>query len=691
MFKGPKNNQLAEKLRAILKNSGSESNVKLPSQFRQSVVEITEDVASKNQEIKLPSNAPFFVRGKGKPYEKWAVLVEQEAGVRFYFFRKNNFVFDYFERTELTLRLGRVELLLNGFERENIKNEQRRLFLILNEDGLTREFSSSGEWKKISVNKNKSASLRPENSLVKPSIFGNTISSRQPQILEEKFKVTSIEKFSERGFDWVKPIQKKPELRFDFGKGRFSQLAEPGQVSITEIVMGVDFGTSSTKVAIRDSDQQITYPVFFPQASESVSQIIPSIGYLENGSLQLIQSGLPVGGIKVNALKSNVGDSVLAISVAYLALIVKFSRGYLWQNYANRFSGRDLLWRFHFGIPAADVRSFPIRERYLAICRAAVLLSSEEGETISLLSAEKMLSLCLSDANAESAFCSAPDLIRIAFNNSAEFFLLEGVKIWPEIMAQTYGFLRSNLWNPESMRRVLTIDVGAGTFDVALCEINYSNDDDRNIIFSPMATFVDGLGTRNLVHHRTHRILDFCYDDEFKVKIKNLSKNIEEADWSKTIVPAELFGANGFFPDLETVGDFKIVDQNFKEQITKMIWSSTVLKVFTKPSGSGPEILPVFLCGGGKEINFYRSLVLFYSNNSANRVIFTLQGVRSSDDFIDSDPDAFDRLSVAYGLAFLDLGSFVDDGYGVPSKNASSDLELLRPNWADRFIDKDMI
>jgi hypothetical protein len=691
MAKGPKNNQLAEKLRAILKNSGSENSVKSSDQLKHTFADNVVDVASKNQEIKLPVNVPFFVKGKGKPYEKWAVPIEQEAGVRFYFFRKNHFVFDCLERKELTLRLGRVELMLNGFEREIIKNGQRKLLLFLNENRLTHEFSSGDKWKKFPVNKNRTASLQPENLPVKPRIVAKTVSGGQSRILAEKFKVTSIEEFSERGFAWAKPIQKQPELRFDFGKGRFSQLAESGQVSVTEIVMGIDFGTSSTKVAIRDSDQQITYPVFFPQTSESVSQIIPSIAYLENGSLQLMQEGLPVGGIKVNALKSNVSDSVLAISVAYLALIIRFSRGYLWRNYASRFSGRDLLWRFHFGIPAAEVRSFPVRERYLAICRAAVLLSSDEREAISLLSAEKMLSLCLSDSNADSAFFCAPDSIRTAFNNSAEFFLLEGVKIWPEIMAQTYGFLRSNLWNPESMRRILTIDVGAGTFDVALCEINYSNDDDRNIIFSPLATFVDGLGIRNLVHHRAHRVLDFCHDDEFKVKIENHSKNIEDTDWSKTYVPTELFGSDGFFPGMQTVGDSKILDQIFKEQIAKMIWSSTVLKVFTKPSGSGPESLPVFLCGGGKEIKFYRNLVFFYSNNSANRVVFSLQNVRSSDDFIDSDPDAFDRLSVAYGLAFLDLGSFVDDGYGLPSQGASVDLDLLRPHWADQFIDKDMI
>lgn len=690
MLKGPKNNQLAEKLQAVLKDSNSKNRVKLSGNPCQPVVKKNVDLESKIQEIKLPADAPFFVRGKGKPFEKWAVLIELKTGVRFYFFRKNYSVFDIFDRNDLTLRWGRVELMLNGFEREK-KSKNVITNLIVNEGGLTKDFSLSNNWKKSPVIKKTVAQSQSETLLAKPRAVANVTSKGASRAVADEFKVSSISEFAEHGFKWVKPKRNSAELQFNYGKGRFSQLVDLGQASITEIVMGIDFGTSSTKAAIRDSDQQITYPVFFPQTSESVSQIIPSIGYLENGSVQLKQVGIPVDSIKVNALKSNVGESILAISVAYLALIIKFSRGYLWQNYANRFLGRDLLWRFHFGIPAADVRSFPVKERYLAICRAAVLLSSEEGEAISISSAEKMLSLCMSPGDPEQAFYCAPELIRIAFNNSPEFFLLDGVKIWPEVMAQTYGFLRSNLWNPESMRRVLTIDVGAGTFDIALCEVNYSSSDEQEIIFSPLATFVDGLGTKNLVQHRAYKILDFCENEQFKNEIIESSKNFENIDWGVTRVPTELFGAEGFFPGLQTSGDSKIVDQSFKLQITKMIWTGTVLKAFTKPNGIGAEILPVFLCGGGKEIDFYRNLVLFYSNNTANRVIFSLKSVRSSEDFVDSDPESFDRLSVAYGLAFLDLGSFIDDGYGLPSQTILANLEPLRPYWADHFIDKDMI
>lgn len=115
-------------LRAILKDSNLEKRVKPSGKFNQSFTKKTIGVTAKNQEIKFPSNVPFFVKGKGKPYEKWAVPIEQETGVRLYFFRKNYFIFDILERKNLTLLPGRVELLLNGFEREKRKIELHKLF-----------------------------------------------------------------------------------------------------------------------------------------------------------------------------------------------------------------------------------------------------------------------------------------------------------------------------------------------------------------------------------------------------------------------------------------------------------------------------------------------------------------------------------------------------------------------------------
>jgi len=58
---------------------------------------------------------------------------------------------------------------------------------------------------------------------------------------------------------------------------------------------------------------------------------------------------------------------------------------------------------------------------------------------------------------------------------------------------------------------------------------------------------------------------------------------------------------------------------------------------------------------------------------------------------MDSDATVFDRVSVAYGLAFPDLGRFIDDGFGAPKAKPALDLTPVSPNWADSYVDKDMV
>ncbi len=101
-------------------------------------------------------------------------------------------------------------------------------------------------------------------------------------------------------------------------------------------------------------------------------------------------------------------------------------------------------------------------------------------------------------------------------------------------------------------------------------------------------------------------------------------------------------------------------------------------------------MLPVFLCGGGKFVDFYRDRLLFYTLGK-RIVVFSLKEIYPPEDLIDCDPTIFDRLSVAYGLAFADLGQFIDDGFGVETRTALQPIPQLQPKWADKFVDKDMI
>jgi hypothetical protein len=505
------------------------------------------------------------------------------------------------------------------------------------------------------------------------------------------FTVTDAEEIPENRCAWAKQTVNKSCIAIDCSGGEAFQLSPAGQDTLTEVVLGIDFGTSSTKVILRDTDREMSYAVKFKTENDQFVQILPTAVYLDGDNFSLQRLGRRIDNIKIKALRTVSNRRALATAISYLALVIRYSRSYLLNRYRNVFSNRDLLWRFHFGIPAADIRDFPTHQRYLAITRDAVLCSVGSSNHISVNECLGALDKCGSDQDLSTAFSVFPRALRHACDNSVEFFSREAVKVWPEVMAQTHGFLRSNLWNPQTMSRVMTIDVGAGTLDVSLCQISNPVDDDFEFAFTPLFVSVDGLGLRNFVRNRRERILASTADFLLKESLRLEFEIFDEIDWVGVRVPTPLLGNNGFVNGIYTIGDPTDVDKGFITQIGKMVYSNSAQPAFSDRVYSEKPMLPVFLCGGGKFVDFYRRRILFYAENQTQRVVFAPQELRSPEELIDTEDEIFDRVSVAYGLAFSDLGKFVDDGFGRPSSVNAFSVPSVQRDWADRFVDKDMV
>jgi len=505
------------------------------------------------------------------------------------------------------------------------------------------------------------------------------------------FTVTDAEEIPENRCAWAKQTVNKSRIAIDCAGGEAFQISPAGQETLTEVVLGIDFGTSSTKVILRDTDREMSYAVRFKTESDQFVQILPTAVHLDGGNFSLQGLSPRIDNIKIKALRTVANKRALATAVGYLALVIRYSRSYLLNRYKNVFSKRDLLWRFHFGIPAADVRNFPTHQRYLTITRAAVLCSVGSSNHISLNECLDAINKCGGDQDLSTAFNAFPKTLKQACDNSVEFFSKEAVKVWPEVMAQTHGFLRSNLWNPQTMSRVMTIDVGAGTLDVSLCQISNPVDDDFEFAFTPLFVSVDGLGLRNFVRNRRERILASTADFLLKESLRLEFEILDEIDWVGVRVPTPLLGNNGFVNGINTIGDPTDVDKGFITQIGKMVYSNSAQPAFSDRVYSEKPMLPVFLCGGGKFVDFYRRRILFYAENQTQRVVFAPQELRSPEELIDTDDEIFDRVSVAYGLAFSDLGKFVDDGFGQPSSVNAFSVPSVQRDWADRFVDKDMV
>jgi hypothetical protein len=468
------------------------------------------------------------------------------------------------------------------------------------------------------------------------------------------------------------------------------QTAPHGHESLTEVVLGVDFGTSGTKLVFRDTDRQTAYAVRFRRDDGKDTQILPTAIYESGDVFTLKGIGKRLDDIKIRSLKSQADDHSLSSAVAYLALVIRYARSYVLTRYRSAFNKRDLLWRFHFGIPAADVRHFPVQTRYMKIARAAVLCSVGTDDFITRRACLEALNRCSDNQTVLDTFNSFPIQLAHACDGSAEFFCMDAVKIWPEVMAQTHGFLRSNLWNPQTMDRIMTVDVGAGTLDVSLCQISSPVDGETDFAFTPLCVSVDGLGIRNFVKNRISEVIQVTSDPVLRKDIEAHEAALNHINWVTVRVPTLLIGSGGFFEGLETTGNADQIDKSFVTQIGKMVWTNSAKPAFSDRVYEERPILPVFLCGGGKFLDFYQDHIRYYEGIDGV-VRFFLQDIRSPEELIDSDDELFDRISVAYGLAFTDLGRFLDDGFGDAHQSAPFSVPQIRAGWADKFVDKDMV
>jgi hypothetical protein len=250
----------------------------------------------------------------------------------------------------------------------------------------------------------------------------------------------------------------------------------------------------------------------------------------------------------------------------------------------------------------------------MKIARAAVLCSVGRDNFITRTSCLEALNRCSNNETVQDTFNFFPTQLAQACDGSADFFCTDAVKIWPEVMAQTHGFLRSNLWNPQSMDRIMTVDVGAGTLDVSLCQISSPVDGDTNFAFTPLCVSVDGLGIRNFVKNRISKVIQATADPILREDIEAHEADLNYIDWVTVRVPTPLTESGGFFEGLETTGNAAQVDTNFVTQIGKMVWTNSAKPAFSDRVYEERPILPVFLCGGGKFLDFYQDHIRYYQH-----------------------------------------------------------------------------
>ncbi|NKF90277.1 hypothetical protein GO286_02525 [Ralstonia solanacearum] len=403
--------------------------------------------------------------------------------------------------------------------------------------------------------------------------------------------------------------------------GRSLQHPEhPGERSAPMAVrVGVDFGTAFTKVAIRAGVDlvPVEWSAVTGDDSETGRYVVPGfVVRAPDGEFcwrRLTEADIR-GNLKLPVIEMAGSDGCPITAVAYLALVIRYARAFLYRNaeIGRKLIGRSLRWELNIGCPTEPHENLKVVDVFRRIARTAWLLAAEDRLT------EQDVVATWNLADRDTALEAEPGVV-------------------PEFVAQIAGYLGS----PQVKEGLhALIDIGAATLDVATFNIVLRNDWASPPRIPIFFSAVRPLGTHYLRHNRHSKLdLDLSWNDATPVE------------------SSDEFGRRNGKPLDEVVE----VDEEFVGQIVRCIIGvidGTRTNTRGDPrSAAWREGLPIFVTGGGANCLLYRQAIEVVQREVRLRVE---QRPGSSRHFrlIELNPTsgnarqiaAGDRLTVALGL-----------------------------------------
>lgn len=422
-----------------------------------------------------------------------------------------------------------------------------------------------------------------------------------------------------------------------------------------DAVLGLDFGTSSTKVVIQNptlaSGRAVAVP-FNNLSHPSTPYLLPTTLFFESDdkfTLDESSGGLAVEEIKVRLMEHPAEREAVIWCGAYLALAIREARTWFLNSQYNEIGNRRLRWSMNLGIPSAG---YDDDEVALGFRRAASL-----AWRLSL--AERSIDIQL-----------AHDFEGMDVDPEIDLVVV------PEVAAEVVGYARS----PRRRNGLhVLMDVGATTLDVCSFVLDERDGADR---YNLLTAIVSELGARKLHLAR----IDALQKADIQVHPGVLK-------WEDYLAPIpdklDQYVVNGTIPQ-------KLMDANESFQgrsVTPLMTTLVDLKRTRDPNSAAlRDGLPIFLCGGGSQMLFYQSVVTesnrrFTAAYAVGRLVPMSLGKPSNLINQDVDDVSFSRLAVAYGLSFdsLDIGEIQR-----PSEIEDIAIKTAR-STDDRFVSKDQV
>lgn len=422
----------------------------------------------------------------------------------------------------------------------------------------------------------------------------------------------------------------------EVGKARIT-VSAPAKV---DLVLGIDFGTSCTKVAIGD-------PGWLGQ-----SYAVP-IGDGSGIAKFLRTTRVQIGGRTESNLKMRLMDDPDSIEVQdlaalYLAEIVRESLDWFSAHGPRRYKERQPVWSLTLGFPAKRVdEEGALATAYNTVGELAARLGSSDLPLTS------------------SALASLREVPEVGLGQ--QVISSNRFDLYPEIAAQLASYVNSP-FRPTDNANLILIDVGAGTLDVSTAILHQSNGED---VTSFHCCEVGPYGAAKLMAARA-AALEEVMPGSVKIEADQFQSGTEPTPESLL----DFVGAS--HPTDEMRQAFEAASINFSSQAINLALRCAMR--FRKAQRDGhanasydpwPGQVRFFFTGGGSRLGFYRrhfvdgpfeqELRPFtrWSDDAKerrqHRQGLRLEPLPAPHNFIGFPGELgedFDRLSVAHGLAY---------------------------------------
>lgn len=448
----------------------------------------------------------------------------------------------------------------------------------------------------------------------------------------------------------------------------------------TDLIIGLDFGTSATKVVIRDPLAATgVFPAQLNGGRPGINgHLLPSRIFRTGETYSLTQGTHRITDLKLRLLACKAKSPVTEFNdcCAFLAFVIRRARGWLLSEHKDIYGNHALNWRLNLGLAARSYEDSDTVALFRRLAWAAANLAADpEAESITLQKADqyRLASLAVS---------AGKDPKEVEFRWA-------DVDAVPEVSAQLQGFMSSARWDWRSRPVMMLVDVGAGTVDSALFHVQVPQDGKGVLTF--YSSRVDSNGAMNLHRSRVDwlQALMPC-GNEHATAAEHLAAIAEPTDRLRPIPES----VHDYLPGYEVEVIGKSIDEEFKigRYRAQVAGSINDAKVGKGIHASQLKNVPLLLCGGGSRMLFYSGIGAAINSTSGWHVSVEVMRLPVPQDLVDTGwhADDFDRLSVAYGLSLAGngettLGSIVR-AIEVP------DVQPYRaPKREDNYVSKDQM